>query len=74
MNMKKLYRELADKYGVSPEEVEKDMSNAISYAWNNPNTNNVKNCQNKVPREGEIPSNQELILYILHKLRFGGEL
>jgi len=61
---KSIYKEIAKKYGVSVDEVKKDMEEAISEAYLNP-TLSAKS----VPRKGEIPTVDEFIGYIVEKIK-----
>ena len=63
MNMRKIYRKVAKEYGVSVEEVKREMQAAITDAYTNPLNNNgiTKTYQSRVPCKGEIPTPEELI-------------
>lgn len=71
MNMKKVYREVAKKYGVSVEEVKREMQAMITEAYTNPLNDNeiTKAYQRRVPCKGEIPTPDELILYMSEQLK-----
>lgn len=58
MNMRKIYRKVAKEYGVSVEEVKREMQAAITDAYTNPLNNNeiTKAYQSRVPCKGEIPT------------------
>lgn len=58
MNMKKIYKKIAKKHGVTPAEVERDMKEAIQAAYFKPTL--YAQC---VPREGDIPTPEEFISY-----------
>lgn len=66
MNMRKIYRKVAKKYGVSIEEVRREMQTAITDAYTNPKNDNeiTKAYQRRVPCEGEIPTPEEMIRYL----------
>jgi len=59
MNMKKLYKKIAQKHGVTPEEVERDMQTAINSAYEDPNFH-----AQKIPSKGAMPTIEEFINYI----------
>ena len=63
MGMRKIYREIARKNGVSVREVKKDMQAAITAAYKNPPKDGgvIAAYQRQVPRKGEIPTPDELI-------------
>ena len=64
MSMRKVYREVARKNGVSVAEVKRDMQAAIDHAYTNtPNDGITGAWQNRVPRKGEIPTAEEFIRY-----------
>ena len=70
MSMRKIYRELAKKHGVSVKEIRQDMQAALTEAYTNPLNNNAitKAYQNRVPRQDKIPTPEEAVRY------FAGEL
>ena len=67
MSMRKIYRELAKKHGVSVKEVRKDMQ----AAYTNPLNNNAitKAYQNRVPRQDKIPTPEEAVRYLAGELK-----
>ena len=71
MSMRKIYRELAKKYGVSVKEVRQEMQAALADAYTNPLNNNeiTKAYQNGVPCQGEIPTPEEAIRYLSGKVK-----
>ena len=71
MSMRKIYRELAKKYGISAKEVRQEMQAALTDAYTNPLNNNeiTKAYQNRVPRHGEIPTPEEAIRYLSGKVK-----
>ncbi len=71
MNMRKIYRELAKKHGVSVKEVREEMQAALTDAYTNPQNNNeiTKAYQNRVPRQGEIPTPEEAVSYLVGKVK-----
>lgn len=66
MNMRKIYRKVAKEYGVSVEEVKREMQAAITDAYTNPLNNNeiTKAYQSRVPCKGEILTPEELIRHL----------
>ena len=71
MSMRKIYRELARKHGISAKEVRQEMQTALTDAYTNPLNNNeiTKAYQNRVPRQGEIPTPEEAIRYLSGKVK-----
>lgn len=71
MDMRKIYREIARKNGVSVRDVKKDMQAAITAAYKNPPKDGgvIAAYQRQVPRKGEIPTPDELIRYMAGKVR-----
>ncbi len=67
MSMRKIYRTIAKKYGVSPSEVRRDMDAAIAEAWNSDDSI-IRAWQRHVPHRGEIPSAAEVISYAAKKV------
>jgi hypothetical protein len=68
--MRKVYRKVARKYGVTVEEVKREMQSAIDETYNNSDNNDItKAYQNKVPREGKIPTVDEFIRYASNKAK-----
>lgn len=65
METKELYQKIAEHYGVSCDEVEREIKAAITAAFTNPqNDGQIKLSQQQVPRKGEIPTPEELMLYL----------
>ena len=71
MSMRKIYREIARKNGVSVKDVKRDMQAAIAAAYQNPPKDGGVTAayQRQVPRKGEIPTPDELIRYMAGKVR-----
>lgn len=63
MNMKKIYKKIAKKHGVSVAEVKRDMQEAINAAYTNPNS--YANC---VKRKNEIPTPEEFITHLANRI------
>lgn len=70
MSMRKVYRKVARKYGVTVEEVKREMQSAIDETYNSPNHNDItKAHQDKVQRNGEVPTVDEFIHYAANKAK-----
>lgn len=70
MSMRSIYRKVAKQYGVSVEEVKREMQAAINDAYQNtPNDGITGAYQNRVPRKGEIPTTDEFIRYCSQELK-----
>lgn len=61
MSMRKIYRKIARKNGVSVKEVKRDMQMAIEYAWMAPNKSMQTMTRQKRIADGYIPTPDELI-------------
>ena len=69
MNMKKIYKELAQKYGMSVSDIKNEIQEAINAAYINPIFN--ARC---MPCKGETPDADEFIVYMARKCGFFQEL
>lgn len=71
MSIKKLMKEIADKNGVSEEEVREEIKRAIEDAWTNPPDDGGMTVarQKKVPCRGEIPTPEEFICYAIGEIK-----
>lgn len=70
MSMRNVYRKVARKYGITVEEVKREMQSAIDETYNNPNHNDVtKAYQDRVSRKGEKPTVDEFIRYVADKAK-----
>lgn len=71
MSMRKIYREIARKNGVSAKKVREDMQAALAVAYRNPPKDGGVTAayQNQVPRKGEVPTPEEFIRYAAEKVR-----
>lgn len=67
MNVKKIYKRVAKQYGVSVQEVEREIQAAINDAYTNSAGADqvVKGYQDSVPRRGEIPTSDEVLRYLV---------
>ena len=66
---KSVFQRIAEKHGVTVEEVKKDMQEAIDAAYENPNVN-----AETVPRRNDIPTIDEFIEYVVSLVDdFSGE-
>ncbi len=68
MSMKKIYKQIAKKHGVTWQEVRDDMQAALNHAYSDPNRNilNVVR-QAEVEKKGDIPTPEEFIKYAKKK-------
>lgn len=72
MGTKELYQKIAEHYEVSRNEVEQEIKTAITAAFTNPqNDERIKQAQQQVPRKGEIPTPEEVILYLCNQIKEG---
>ena len=70
MSMRKVYRKVARKHGVTIEEVKREMQSALDETYNNPNNNDIsKAYQERVPRKGDVPTVDEFIRYVADKAK-----
>lgn len=70
MGNRKVYRKIAKENNVSVAEVKEEMQYAINYAYKNaPNDGITKAYQNKVPRNGAVPTVDEFLAYAQSELR-----
>lgn len=73
MGMRKIYRQIARKNGVSVKEVKQEMQKMIVDAWGNPPNDGgvIEAYQRQIPCRGEMPTPDELICYVAAKVRQG---
>lgn len=72
MDTKDLYEQIAKHYGVDAEEVRAEIQAAITDAYTDPQRDaDVLKAQSQVPSQGEIPTPEELILYLQEQIRAG---
>lgn len=64
MSMRKIYRQIARKYGVTVAEVKRDMQAAIDEAYKNPNAAALD-----VRRNGDKPTPEEFIAHIARRVQ-----
>ena len=70
MSMRKIYREVAKKHGVSVKEVKEEMQKALDLAYTNtPDDGVTETYQKRVPSKGEIPTPDEFIRYAANKIK-----
>lgn len=62
MSMRKIYRQIAKKYGVTVTEVKRDMGIAIDETYKNPNAAALA-----VTRKGDKPTPEEFIAHIARR-------
>ena len=59
MRMKKIYKKIAEKYGVTAAQVERDITESIKAAFQAPPGSAEKELQLKLFPDGKIPSNKD---------------
>ena len=70
MGLRAIYRKLANKYGVSVEEVKRDMQSAIDEIYKDPmNTKRIKKLQDNILCKQEIPTVEEFVNCIAEKVK-----
>lgn len=70
MDTKEIFQIVAEQYGVSMEEVERDIETAIMEAYKNPEkTPDVDKMQKQVPCKGDAPTAAELLEFCISKLK-----
>jgi len=70
MSMRKIYRKVARKHGISVKEVKEEMQKALEYAYTNTPDDGVTGAyQKQVPSKGEIPTPDEFIRYAANKIK-----
>ena len=70
MSMRKIYRKVARKHGVSVKEVKEEMQKALDYAYTNtPDDGVTEVYQKQVPSKGEIPTPDEFIRNAANKVK-----
>lgn len=68
--MRKIYRKVAKKHGVSVKEVKEEMQKALDHAYTNtPDDGVTEAYQKQVPSKGEIPTPEEFIRYAANKVK-----
>lgn len=69
MNINNIYQAVAKKYGVSVEEVKRDIEAALQAAWEPPSADKaVKARQKQISPDGKPPSLEKVIQYALDEL------
>ena len=70
MKMEKILERIAMENGITVKEVREEMQKAITEAWKNPPKDGgvTVACQCRVPCEGEVPTPEELIRYVVKEL------
>lgn len=64
ISISKVYEEVAKKYGVTPEVVEREIRECIVEMYTTPQPPEARELQARVPRRGAIPTNEEMIYFI----------
>jgi hypothetical protein len=68
--MRKIYRKVAKKHGVSVKEVKEEMQKALDHAYTNtPDDGVTGTYQKQVPSKGEIPTSEEFIRHAAKKIK-----
>lgn len=68
--MRDVYRKVAEKHGVSIEEVKRDMQLAIDETYKNPkNSELIKKIKDQIQCVEEKPTVEEFVLYIANMVR-----
>lgn len=71
---KKLYPQLADKYGSTPGGVEAAIRNAVLAAWESGNREFIEQMSGASVRKGRFPTNSMIIAKLADELRLGGRV
>ncbi|HBV67862.1 MAG TPA: hypothetical protein DEF04_06540 [Clostridiales bacterium] len=69
MSMRKIYRKIARKNGVTVAEIKREMQAAINEAYNSTDNGITRAYQERVPRNGDIPTVDEFIRYAADEAR-----
>lgn len=70
VNIGDVYREIARMYGVSVEEVKKDMQEAINLAYDKDNKSYIeRTLQDNIPSKGRTPTTVEFIHYVSEQIK-----
>lgn len=66
MNMRKIYRQVARKHGVSISEVKKEMQHVLNVTFSTPVNDGVTELyRSKIPRKADVPTPQEFLTYCI---------
>ena len=69
MDFEEIYRQIAQKHGVSVQEVRDEMQKAITMAWTDvERTEEERMRQQEVISADEIPTPEELVRYVITKI------
>lgn len=63
MNLRKIYKKIAQEHGITIQEVKRDMQEAINSAYIRPNI-----YARYIPRKCEIPTVEEFIEYVSNRI------
>jgi 23S rRNA maturation mini-RNase III len=70
--MRKIYRKIAKKHGVTVKEVKRDMQAAIDCAYlKSDKTESEKRIQKRVQAQSEIPTTEEMIGFFANEVEKG---
>ena len=65
MNWNQICERIGQAHGVSAEEVRREMEAALDAAWNRTDkTERMADLQREIPREQEVPSPEELVVFL----------
>lgn len=64
MGMKKICQKIAAKHKTTPEDVYRNIQEAIEQAYAAPQDESVRKFQAEVPRRGTIPTPEEMLAFV----------
>jgi len=65
MDTQAIFEEVAQKYGVTAEEVRGAIEDVICAAWTDPNrTESERKMQEKISQKGKLPSPEDVIRFV----------
>jgi len=70
MNERKILRTVAKKYGISLAQVRAEIQESIRIAYEQTPTDSITAAyQNRIPRQGNIPTPEEFIAYVAKQVK-----
>ena len=70
MNERKILRTVAKKYGISLAQVSAEIHESIRIAYEQTPTDSITAAyQNRIPRQGNIPTPEEFIAYVAKQVK-----
>ena len=70
MNERKIIRTVAKKYGISLAQVRAEIQESIRIAYEQTPTDSITAAyQNRIPRQGNIPTPEEFIAYVAKQVK-----